>query len=154
MVSGFVGSITLLGEEPDLPYERPPLSKDYLAGEKSAESLLMRPAAYWSERDITIVPGEKIVDVDPHAHIAHAQSGKAFPYGTMVWATGGHARQLGCRGSHLAGLHAIRTRADVDALHAELNGVDRVAVIGGGYIGLESAAVLTKLGKSVTLVEA
>jgi len=151
---GYAGSIALLGEETDLPYERPPLSKDYLAGEKGRESLALRPAAFWPERSIDLIPGEKIVAIDPAAHIVHAASGRRFTYGQLVWAAGGHARQLGCPGSHLAGVHAIRARADVDALHADLAEASRVVIVGGGYIGLEAAAVLRKLEKQVTLLEA
>ena len=151
---GFTGSIALLGEEIDLPYERPPLSKDYLAGEKSRESLALRPAHFWSERAIELIPGEAIVAIDPVAHIVHARSGNRFAYRQLIWAAGGHARQLGCPGSHLAGVHAIRARADVDALHADLANASRVVIVGGGYIGLEAAAVLRKLDKQVTLLEA
>lgn len=151
---GFAGSVALLGEETDLPYERPPLSKDYLAGEKSCESLALRPAAFWPERSIDLIPGETIVAIDPAEHIVRAASGKRFAYGQLIWAAGGHARKLGCPGSHLAGVHAIRARADVDALHADLASASRIAIVGGGYIGLEAAAVLRKLDKQVTLLEA
>ena len=92
--------------------------------------------------------------IDPAAHIVHAASGRRFAYARLVWAAGGHARQLGCPGSHLAGVHAIRARADVDALHADLAEASRVVIVGGGYIGLEAAAVLRKLEKQVTLLEA
>ena len=151
---GFTGSIALLGEEADLPYERPPLSKDYLAGEKSRESLALRPASFWQERNVELIPNEAIVAVDAAAHVAHAASGTSFAYRQMIWAAGGHARQLGCPGSHLDGVHAIRARADVDALRADLADASQVAIIGGGYIGLEAAAVLAKLGKQVILLEA
>ena len=151
---GFDGSIALLGEESDVPYERPPLSKDYLAGEKSLESLALRPAPFWLERAIDLIPGETIVEIDPAAHVVHARSGKRFAYRQMIWAAGGHARQLGCPGSLLGGVHAIRSRADVDVLRADLSDASRVAIVGGGYIGLEAAAVLRKLGKQVTLLEA
>ena len=151
---GFAGSIALLGEEKDLPYERPPLSKDYLAGAKSRESLALRPASFWQDRKVELIPGEAIVAIDAAAHVAHAATDTSFAYRQMIWAAGGHARQLGCAGSQLAGVHAIRARADVDALNADLADASRVAIIGGGYIGLEAAAVLAKLGKRITLLEA
>ena len=151
---GFDGSIALLGEETELPYERPPLSKDYLAGEKSREALALRPAAFWFDRRIDLVPGEAIVAIDPAAHIVHARSGNRFGYRQLIWAAGGHARQLGCPGSRLAGVHAIRARTDVDSLHTDLANGSRVVIVGGGYIGLEAAAVLRKLDKQVTLLEA
>ncbi|WP_037500231.1 NAD(P)/FAD-dependent oxidoreductase [Sphingomonas jaspsi] len=151
---GYAGSIALAGEERDLPYERPPLSKDYLAGTKEADSLAIRPAAFWAEKQIDLLPGRKIVAVDAEAHVAHADTGEALIFGKLVWAAGGHARQLGCKGSDLPQVHSIRTRADVDALTADLGDGARVAIVGGGYIGLEAAAVLTKLGHPVTLLEA
>lgn len=151
---GWKGTIALLGEEPDAPYERPPLSKDYLAGLRDAASLSLRPSAFWSEREVSLIGGEHVVEVDPDAHLVRTASGRAIGYGTLVWAAGGHARQLECPGSALGGIHAIRTRADVDRLRHELDDARRVAVIGGGYIGLEATAVLRKLGKPVTLFEA
>ncbi len=152
--AGFAGTIAMVGEEREPPYERPPLSKDYLAGTKQGDAILLRPAAFWDEREVERITGETIVALDPGSRVVHAASGKSFAYGKLIWAAGGHARQLGCPGSHLAGIHSIRTRADVDALRADLDGAAHVAIVGGGYIGLEAAAVLRKLGKAVTLVEA
>lgn len=151
---GFAGSIALVGEEPELPYERPPLSKDYLAGDKPFERLLIRPPGFWDERAVPMLTGRRIVAVDPAARTVTDADGNTIGYGTLIWATGGSPRRLGCAGHDLAGVHAVRTRADVDALAAELPGVARIAVIGGGYIGLEAAAVLAKLGKAVTVIEA
>jgi 3-phenylpropionate/trans-cinnamate dioxygenase ferredoxin reductase subunit len=151
---GFTGGIALAGDEPDPPYERPPLSKDYLVGERPPERLLIRPPAFWADRGIDLLPGREAVAVDPAAHeIAYADETR-HAYGTLIWATGGRARRLACSGHDLAGVHTIRTRADVDRLHAELDGTTHVVVIGGGYIGLEAAASLTKLGKRVTVIEA
>jgi 3-phenylpropionate/trans-cinnamate dioxygenase ferredoxin reductase subunit len=151
---GFAGSIALIGDEPELPYERPPLSKEYLAGEKDFERMLVRPEAFWAERDVTLVLGTRITAVDPEARRLTAEEGAAFGYGTLIWAAGGAPRRLGCAGGDLAGIHLIRRKADVDSIREELAGVRRVAVVGGGYIGLEAAAVLRKLGKEVVLLEA
>ena len=151
---GFTGSIGLIGDEPDAPYERPPLSKEYLAGEKPFERLLIRPLQFWADREIALLGGETVTAVDPAAHMLTTADGTAIGYGKLVWATGGTARRLTCAGHDLTGLHTVRSRADVDRMIAELPGVTRVVVIGGGYIGLEAAAVLTKLGKPVVLVEA
>jgi len=151
---GFAGSIGMVGEEPDLPYERPPLSKEYLAGNKPAERLLLRPAAFWVAREIAILPNTCIIKVDPERRCASAQDGRTFGFQTLVWAAGGHARRLACPGHELAGVHVIRSRADDDALVADLAGATRIAVIGGGYVGLEAAAVLAEKGKSVTVIEA
>ena len=150
----FEGTIAIIGDEPELPYERPPLSKDYLSGEKAFERILIRPAAFWQERNITMLPGKHVVRVEAQAHRIETEAGEAIDYGHLIWATGGSPRSLICSGHDLAGVHAIRTRADVDRLMGELAATGRVVVIGGGYIGLEAAAVLTKLGKHVTVLEA
>lgn len=149
---GFEGSIAMVGEEADLPYERPPLSKEYLAGERSADRLLLRPPAFWAERHVEIVTGTRIVRVE--GHVAHAEDGREFRFGKLIWAAGGHARKLPCEGAELGGVHRIRTRHDDDNLRADLLTAETVVVIGGGFVGLEAAAVLSKHGKSVTVVEA
>ncbi|HEY0131718.1 MAG TPA: FAD-dependent oxidoreductase [Allosphingosinicella sp.] len=151
---GFAGSIALIGAEAEPPYERPPLSKEYLAGEKEFERMLARPAAFWAERGIELVLGTTIAAVDPEARTLSAEGDVRFGYGTLIWAAGGDPRRLGCEGGDLEGVHLVRRKTDVDSIRAELDGVRRVAVIGGGYIGLETAAVLRKLGKEVVLLEA
>lgn len=150
----FAGSIALLGDEPHPPYERPPLSKEYLAGDKPFERILIRPASFWADRDVALLLGRRVVSVDPGGHEVALERGERIGYGRLVWATGGAPRRLTCAGHDLAGVHAIRTRADVDRLIAELPAAARVVVIGGGYIGLEAAAALTKFDKQVTVVEA
>jgi len=150
---GFTGSIAIITAEPDLPYERPPLSKDYLAGEKSFDRMLLRPPAFWTERNVEVLTATRVTAVDAAAHRLATTSGD-IGFGTLVWAAGGDPRRLTCPGHDLAGIHAIRTRADVDTLKADLVPGARVLVVGGGYIGLESAAVLAKLGHKVTVLEA
>ena len=150
----FAGSIAIIGEEPEIPYERPPLSKDYLAQEKPFERILIRPEGFWAEREVAMLTGRRIVAVDPHAHSVTTGDGETIGYGQLVWAAGGHARRISCEGHDLSGVHSVRTRADVDRMIGELSTTTRVAVIGGGYIGLEAAAVLAKLGKQVTVLEA
>ena len=150
----FEGSIAIIGEEPELPYERPPLSKEYLAGDKSFERILIRSAAFWGERNITMLTGHRVVSIQVNAKIATTAVGLEVGYDTLIWAAGGHPRRMSCDGHDLVGVHSVRCRADVDRMMNELDTVTQVVVIGGGYIGLEAAAVLTKLGKNVTVIEA
>lgn len=151
---GFDGSIGMLGDEHEPPYERPPLSKEYLAGDKPFERILIRPHAFWGERNIDLMLGQRVKKVDATAKIVTVGDDSEISYDTMIWATGGTPRMLSCPGSEASGIHCVRRRDDVDAIMARLPDVGHIAVIGGGYIGLEAAAVLTKLGKSVTLLEA
>jgi 3-phenylpropionate/trans-cinnamate dioxygenase ferredoxin reductase subunit len=151
---GFAGSIAIVGREDEPPYERPPLSKEYLAQEKPFERLYLRPREYWADKAVELLLGREVTRVDPAARQLTCADGATLTYGELIWATGGDPRHLTCPGAELAGIHYVRTRADVDALMAELPQVQTAVVIGGGYIGLEAAAVLTKLGKSVTLLEA
>jgi len=153
--NGFAGSIAMIGREPEPPYERPPLSKEYFAREKTFDRLYIRPAAFWEEKNVDLLLNREVVAVDPAAKQLTLSDGSTFGYGSLVWATGGDPRRLNCPGSDLAGLHPVRTRADCDQLMGEIDGgVRNIVVIGGGYIGLEAAAVLTKLGCKVTLLEA
>jgi len=150
----FEGSIAIIGEEPEIPYERPPLSKDYFAGEKEFERILIRPASFWDERDVAMLLNQRVSSVEPATHSVFTNAGESYTYGKLIWATGGAPRRLTCPGADLKGVHGVRTRADVDAMKAELETVNQIVVIGGGYIGLEAAAVLTKFGKKVVLLEA
>ena len=152
--NGFTGSILLIGREPEIPYERPPLSKEYLAREKTFERICLRPEQFWVDKQITLTRDSEVVRIDPAARQLVLRDGAIITYGQAIWATGGDPRRLACPGAELAGIHAIRTRVDVDQLMAELDaGARRAVVIGGGYIGLEAAAVLTKLGVAVTVLE-
>lgn len=151
---GFAGSLAIVGEEVELPYERPPLSKDFLSGDKPFERMLLRPQAFWDERDVTMLGGRRVEAVDAAAHMLTCADGTTMGYGHLIWAAGGAARRLACKGSDLAGLHVVRSHADVVAMKAELAAASRVAIVGGGYIGLETAAVLVKQGLHVTVLEA
>ena len=150
----YEGRVLIVTDDAEFPYERPPLSKAYLAGEKSFDRLLIRPEIFWSEIGVEIFRNTAIVEIDPDARQVKTGDGDVISYRSLVWAAGGAARQLPCAGADLHGVHTVRTRADVDRMKSELDAVESVAIIGGGYIGLEAAAVLTKLGKSVTLLEA
>jgi 3-phenylpropionate/trans-cinnamate dioxygenase ferredoxin reductase component len=153
--NGFEGSITVIGREPEYPYERPPLSKEYFAREKTFDRLYIRPPTFWAEKQVHFELGVEVSKVDPAAHTVTLSNETAIEYGHLVWAAGGDPRRLSCSGADLAGVHTVRTRQDCDTLMAEIDdGTRNVVVIGGGYIGLEAAAVLTKLGCKVTLLEA
>ena len=88
---GFAGTIGIVGDEPELPYERPPLSKDYLAGDKEFARILIRPAAFWDERKVEMLLGQRVVSVDPQAHMVTRADGETIGYGTLIWATGGES---------------------------------------------------------------
>ncbi len=153
--NGFEGTIAVIGREPEYPYERPPLSKEYFAREKTFDRLYIRPPTFWAEKGVEFRLSTEVTDVDPVAKQLTLSDGSTLGYGKLVWAAGGDPRRLSCPGADLAGIHAVRTREDCDRLMAEVdNGVRNIAVIGGGYIGLKAAAVLTKLGCKVTLLEA
>jgi 3-phenylpropionate/trans-cinnamate dioxygenase ferredoxin reductase subunit len=151
---GFSGSILMIGRDPEPPYERPPLSKEYLAGEKPFERILIRQPAFWADKGVTLRPGTAVSKVDPQVRELTVTGGETVSYGTLIWAAGGDPRRLSCPGGDLGGIHTVRNKADVDRMRDELAaGGTRVVVIGGGYIGLEAAAVLRKLGCEVVLLE-
>lgn len=151
---GFTGSIALIGDERHLPYDRPSLSKEYLAGEKTFERLLLRPPAFWIDREVVVLTDVRIVAVDPVSRTLATEAGDVFGYGKLIWAAGGRVRRLSCEGADLAGVHAIRDLDDVERLLGDLDRSERIVIVGGGYIGLEAAAGLSKLGRRVTVVEA
>ncbi|MXP42027.1 NAD(P)-binding protein [Altererythrobacter soli] len=152
---GFAGSILIIGRDSEPPYERPPLSKEYLAREKQFERIYIRPPHFWAERDVDLKLSLSVVTVHPHEKSVELSNGELVRYSKLIWAAGGDPRTLTCAGANLAGVHSVRNKADVDRIMAELDrGATNVAVIGGGFIGLEAAAVLRKLGCEVTLLEA
>ncbi|KRA80360.1 NAD(P)/FAD-dependent oxidoreductase [Altererythrobacter sp. Root672] len=151
---GFAGSILMVGRDSEPPYERPPLSKDYLYGEKPFERIMIRPPQFWDERQVGLLMETSVSRIDPVAKTLTITGGGTIRYGTLIWAGGGDPRRLSCPGAQLPGVHVIRDKLDTDRIRAELSaGAKRAVVIGGGYIGLEAAAALTKLGCSVTVVE-
>lgn len=144
----------MIGRDSEPPYERPPLSKEYLAGDKPFERLLIRPAEFWAERDVVLMLNTAVTKVDPAAKTVTVSGGNTISYGTLIWAAGGDPRRLDCPGAQLDGVFTVRDKADADGLARMLEGGARRAVVaGGGYIGLEAAAVLSKLGCEVVVVE-
>ena len=151
---GFGGPIAIVGEEPGLPYQRPPLSKAYLTGKTDAEGLLLRTASFYAERGIEILAPEEAVSIDREARLVTLRSGRALPYGHLVLATGARNRPLPVPGADLENVLYLRSRQDADLIRARLDGATRVVVVGAGFIGLEFAAVAASLGREVTVLEA
>ena len=152
--SGYEKPITLIGEESHLPYQRPPLSKGFLAGDISSDSLLLRPPASYEKSRIDFLGQTRVERIDRAAHSVTLSTGEQRGYEKLVLATGGRVRPLTCPGSELAGLFYLRTIADVDFLRHRLAAGTKLVIIGGGYVGLEVAAVAIKHGLNVTLIEA
>ena len=150
---GFDGEITLIGEEAAPPYQRPPLSKAYLLGEMEQERLWLRSPEFYAEQRITLRLGAAVTAVDPAAQTVTV-GGEVLHYDDLVLTTGSRPRRLPAAiGGDLAGVYAVRTLADVDAMRAEFAPGRRLVVVGGGYIGLEATAVARKLGVDVTVIE-
>ncbi len=150
----FGGTIGLMGNEKYPPYERPPLSKDYLAGGKEFDRILLRPESFWAERGIDLLTGCRVSKVDALERKVVLANDDEVRFDKLIWATGGSPRMLDCPGNQARNIHGVRSRADVDKIIAALPNTKNIVVVGGGYIGLEAAAVLTKLGKNVTVFEA
>ena len=150
---GYAGSLTLIGEESAPPYQRPPLSKGYLLGEMELERLYLRAPSFWEEQNVTLRLGAKVTAIDPAARTL-SFDGETIGYDKLALTTGSVPRRLPAAiGGALGGVYTVRTLADVDAMAPEFRQGRRLLVIGGGYIGLEAAAVAAKLGLEVTLVE-
>lgn len=150
----FAGAITLLCDEPYPPYQRPPLSKKYFAGELARERLLLRPAAFYAEKGVALELGARVEELEPAARRVRLRDGRTLAYDRLLLATGSRARALPAPGVDLPGVHYFRTITDVDAIIASLVPGSRVLLIGAGYIGLEVAASARQRGFDVTLLEA
>jgi NADPH-dependent 2,4-dienoyl-CoA reductase/sulfur reductase-like enzyme len=151
---GHEGSILMIGRDDAPPYERPPLSKEYLAGDKGFERIMIRPEKFWADKGIDLKLGAAVTAIDPHAHRITLSDGSTVTYRKLIWSGGGDPRRLPVPGAVLPGVFYVRDKSDADAMMQALSGgAKRAVVIGGGYIGLEAAAVLRKLGCEVVLVE-
>ena len=151
--NGFVGKITLIGDEPSPPYQRPPLSKAWLKGEADQEGLRLRPQAFYVEHDICLCLNTRVESVDRDARRIRLADGKSLDYDTLVLATGARARAAPFTGASLPGVLELRTVADAEKLKLALKPGARVVVVGGGYVGLEVAASARTLGAEVVVVE-
>ncbi len=150
---GFDGTITLLGEDPERPYNRPPLSKSYLVGKRERDGLDVNPAAFYAEQRIDLRPGISVVAIQPATLEVVLGTGERLRADRILLATGSAPRRLGIPGEDLPGVQALRTLADADALKAALIRGDRVVVVGAGWIGGEVASSLRSLGHDVTVLE-
>jgi 3-phenylpropionate/trans-cinnamate dioxygenase ferredoxin reductase subunit len=151
---GFTGAITMVGDEPYAPYQRPPLSKAYLMGSMERSRLFLKPDAFYREAGCELILDVKATAIDRQAKTVHLSDGRKLPYDLLLLATGTRVRKVRCPGADLAEVHYLRSIADVDALQAVFQSGRKLAVVGGGYIGLEVAAVAIKHGLEVTVFEA
>ncbi len=150
---GFTGKLTLIGDEPWLPYQRPPLSKKYLAGALERDRLLIRPAHYFAEHAVEAHLGRRVTAIAPRERHVRLDDERVLPYDALLLATGSRPRHLQVPGAELTGVHYLRVIADADRIRAACTAGGRVVVIGGGYIGLEVAATARELGMEVTVLE-
>src|SRR6202011_5613971 len=151
---GYEGRIIVVGEEPIAPYPRPPLSKAWLKGEADADSLALRPDSFYAEQAIALRLSTKVTALHRSAKTVTLESGEILPYQTLIIATGARARRLTLPGAELEGVQVLRSAADAELLKLALGPGKRLAVVGGGYIGLEAAASARALGAEAVVIEA
>ncbi len=151
--AGYDGDVVLHAAEPHLPYERPPLSKGYLAGEKDADSLLVHPASWYAENDVDVRTGSRVERIDADAHTVTA-GGATESFDRLLIATGASPRRLAAADESGAPVAYLRTREDSDRLRSALAPGHRIAILGGGFLGLEVAAAARTAGADVTVLEA
>lgn len=151
---GWEGEIVLIGDEDSLPYHRPPLSKDFLSGDKSVDDILIRPSEAYEAANITVKLGTRVGAIDRNKKTVLTDDGEVIAYNKLVLTTGARIRRLPVPGEDLNGVFYLRDTADVLAIKEKALSAKTAVIIGGGYIGLETAASLTKQGLSVTVLEA
>jgi 3-phenylpropionate/trans-cinnamate dioxygenase ferredoxin reductase subunit len=149
----YAGKITLLGDESWFPYQRPPLSKKFLAGELPAERLFFKPPSFYDDADIDVRLDTRVIEIERDRKCITTHDGGSIGYDDLVLATGSRPRRLRLPGADLKGVHYLRSIDDVEAIRADMANSRRLVVIGAGYIGLEVAAVAAKMGLDVTVVE-
>ena len=152
--AGWEGAISIVGDEALPPYHRPPLSKAYLAGDKHSDELLIRPASFYEKAGIDLVLGNRVTNLDREAKQITLHDGGSIPYTKLALTTGARVRKLALPGHELEGVFYLRDLQDVDNMRAFVGAGKSAVIIGGGYIGLETAASLRKLGMDVTVLEA
>jgi 3-phenylpropionate/trans-cinnamate dioxygenase ferredoxin reductase subunit len=150
---GYAGRLVLIGDEPGLPYQRPPLSKKYLSGEMTADRLIFRHRSFYDEHRVELKLGERAVRLDAAARQVELAGGEQLAYDRLLLCLGADSRRLTCPGATLDGVHYLRGVADVPPIQAGCTAQARIVIIGGGYIGLETAATCRKMGCEVTVLE-
>jgi len=150
---GYQAPIRLIGEEPLAPYQRPPLSKAWLKGEADADALTLKPESFYPEAGIDLMTGVRVEAIEPAAKTVRLETGERYAYDHLILATGAKPRRLGIPGADLDGVLTLRSAADAEALKAHLGPGKRIAVVGGGYIGLEVAASARALGAEAVVIE-
>jgi 3-phenylpropionate/trans-cinnamate dioxygenase ferredoxin reductase subunit len=150
---GYDGRLVLVGAEPHLPYQRPPLSKGHLTAQVRRENLWLRPASYYAQHDIELRLSTVVTAVDRGARCVHLGSGELLPYGQLVLALGSRNRALPIDGAELGGVVTLRTLDEADHVRDRLAMATNVVIVGGGFIGMEIAATAAKLGRRVTVIE-
>jgi 3-phenylpropionate/trans-cinnamate dioxygenase ferredoxin reductase subunit len=151
--NGFEGRVVMVGEEPYFPYQRPPLSKKFLAGELDASRLLLRQEQFYPEHQVEVMLGTRVSRIDPGSRMAGLSSGTALHYDKLVIATGSRPRKVDLPGHQLAGVHYLRTIDDVEQIRGNFRPGASLVIVGAGYIGLEVAAVAISRGLKVTVIE-
>jgi 3-phenylpropionate/trans-cinnamate dioxygenase ferredoxin reductase component len=147
------GEIVIIGDEPHIPYQRPPLSKQYLSGEHGLEKVHLRPARFYADKGITVKTGVRVEQIDIAAHTVTTDTGEVIGYEKLLMATGARPRRLAIPGCDLAGIHYLRGIDDVDGIRAEMAPGKRMVIVGGGYVGLEVASVAVESGLEVHVLE-
>lgn len=150
---GYEGSIILVGEEPGLPYQRPPLSKTFLSGQMGKQQLDLRPDSFYPGRNISLLPSERVISIDRAGHSIELASGKTLHYQHLVLATGARPRPLRVPGAEYQGVFPLRNCSDAELIHGHLKFARNVVVVGAGFIGLEVSVVARAMGHEVHVLE-
>lgn len=150
---GYEGEVIVLGEEAYPPYQRPPLSKAYLSGDLPLEKVYVRAEKFYADKNIDMRTNTRVTSIDPDGHTVTTAAGDTIAYEKLMIATGSRPRILNIEGSDLAGIHYLRTIADVDGIREAMGNAENIVIVGGGYIGLEVASVAVSSGKTVSVLE-
>ncbi len=149
----YTGEIIIIGDEPHIPYQRPPLSKQYMSGEQGLDRVYLRPEKFYTDKEVTVKVNTRVESIDSAAKTVTTDAGETISYEYLLIATGGRPRHINVPGADLSGIHYLRTIADVDGIRDEIAPGRRLVIVGGGYIGLEVASVAVEAGMTVDVLE-